>query len=43
MTPTCSDALFSRLLGDNLMTGTARMLGIAAIFIVVLTVIYKLA
>jgi hypothetical protein len=42
MTPQCGDALFSRFLGDNLMVGTARMLGLAGLFIVVLTIIFKL-
>ncbi len=42
MTPDSGDTLFSRLLGDNLLIGTARMLGLAALATVILTVLVKI-
>ncbi len=42
MNPECGDTLFSRVLGDNLMVGTARLLGGIGLIVVVLSILIKI-
>ncbi|HTH96609.1 MAG TPA: hypothetical protein VL574_04280 [Stellaceae bacterium] len=42
MTPECGDALFSRFLGDNLMSGTNRLLSGVGLIVIVVAILIKL-